>query len=169
MAPNTRSSSNSKTLSPNPLSSPTDTTTVDENVPPPRRFDGIDLFAHLRTDERRQETQFNVKPPQLPKKVQTQGYWEVKPRDTKNLPYSSEYVRALEQAANRLVAKAKELVVVYEGDEDKYKKPIMEAEEMCIDTIDMLEADMDRKKYRQKWTANKATWKNDYPNWKFDE
>lgn len=111
----------------------------------------------------------DVKPPPLPKKAfQNQGVWEIKLKDTKKAPHSNEYVRALEQAANRMVAKAKELVIIHEGDDAACQKPLMEAEEMCIDTIDMFEGDIDRKKYRRKWMAKKEEWKKEYPNWTFD-
>lgn len=170
MAPNTRSSSKSKTVSPNTTISSTDTVIGDENNPPPRRFDGIDLLTNLRADQGQRQLNLDLKPPPLPKKVfQNQGAWEIKLKDTKNAQHNNEYVRALEQAANRLVAKAKELVVVHEGNDAACQKPLMEAQEMCIDTIDMLEGDIDKKKYNRKWTTKKAEWKKEYPNWTFDD
>lgn len=164
MAPTTRSTSNQKTctLPPKSLILPYEDPSSDDTVVPTEPDENADdLFVNLRKDELDQEMNLDVKPQPLPKKAfQNQGYWEIKPRDPKNAPHGSGYVRALEQAANRLVAKAKELVIAHEGDDDACQKPLVEAQEWCIDTIDMIAGEIDRKKYRKKWTDRKMEWES---------
>lgn len=162
MSPTTRSSGNAKRCDPSvvPDPSPSEKTSSDDTIcasSPSAKID--DLFINLRADELDQETNLNCKPPSLPKKAfENQGHWQIKPRDT--MQHNNIYIQALEQAANRLVAKAKELVIVHDGDEVACQKPLMETQEWCIDTTSMLAGEINIKEYKTKWNARKQVWVN---------
>lgn len=164
VARNTRSTSNAKAralssrlaTSSSPIIFPSSGDTISATSFSP---EDSDLLANLRADELDQEMNLDVMPPTLPKKVfENQGHWQIKPREMNGAPHSSVYVRALEQAANRLVAKAKELVIAHDGDDTACQEPLAEAHDWCVDTIDMISGEINRKKYNKKWTAKKSNW-----------
>lgn len=141
-----------------PQSSPTASTTYTTQASS-QKFEGIDLLASLRADELDQEINIGQKPAQLPKKLfENQGYWQIKRREVIVPPNTDIYVQALEQAANRLVAKAKELVIAYDGDEEACSQPLAEAQEWCIDTINMISGETSVKQYKKKCAARKKVW-----------
>lgn len=145
------------------ISSTTEFSPTNSDGPVRGHFDDYDLLANLRTDERDQEMMLDLKPPPLPKKlIQNQGLWELKLKEPKDLRHNNEHIQALKQVTNRLMAKAKEMVIVMEGDDAACEKQLEEAHELCVDTIAMFEGSIDRKKYRRKWMAKRAAWAKEY-------